>query len=63
MKDDQDFQEKLLNERNAKWIPVIEKNIALTPSFIAVGGGHLGGEKGVINLLRKKGYKLTPIKL
>ena len=62
-KDDPASQEKLLNERNAKWIPVIEKNIALTPSFIAVGGGHLGGEKGVINLLRKKGYTLTPIKL
>ncbi len=55
--------EKLLDERNAKWIPVIEKNITEKPSFIAVGGGHLGGKKGVINLLRKKGYKLTPIKL
>ena len=58
-----DSMEKLLDERNAKWIPVIEKNIALTPSFIAVGAGHLGGKKGVLNLLRKKGYKLTPIKI
>jgi uncharacterized protein len=63
MKEDQGSKEKLLDERNAKWVPVIEKNIALTPSFIAVGAGHLGGEKGVINLLRKKGYKLTPIKI
>ncbi len=62
-KDAPDSQEKLLDERNAKWLPVIEKNIAATSAFIAVGGGHLGGEKGVINLLRKKGYTLTPIKL
>jgi uncharacterized protein len=63
MKDSQESKAKLLDERNAKWIPVIEKNIAQSPVFIAVGGGHLGGEKGVINLLRKKGYTLTPIKL
>jgi len=56
-------QEKLLDERNTNWIPVIEKNIRVTPSFIGVGAGHLGGKKGVVNLLRAKGYKLTPIKL
>lgn len=54
---------KMLDNRNQNWIPMIEKNIAVKPSFIAVGGGHLGGEKGVVNLLRAKGYKLTPIKL
>jgi uncharacterized protein YbaP (TraB family) len=56
-------QAKLLDNRNISWIPVIEKNIAITPSFIAVGGGHLGGKNGVVNLLRSKGYKLTPIRL
>ena len=56
-------QDKLLDERNTNWIPIIEKNIAVTPSFIAVGGGHLGGAKGVINQLRERGYKVTPIKL
>ena len=55
--------EKLLVERNAAWIPVIEKNIKVTPSFIGVGSAHLGGKKGVLNLLRRKGYKLTPIRL
>ncbi|MBD0376392.1 MAG: TraB/GumN family protein, partial [Flavisolibacter sp.] len=28
---------------------------------IAVGAGHLPGEKGVINLLRKAGYKVEPV--
>ncbi len=63
MNEEPGSMEKLLDERNAKWLPTIEKNIIAAPSFIAVGGGHLGGEKGVINLLRKKGYTLTPIKI
>lgn len=54
---------KFVDERNVNWIPIIEKNIRLTPSFIGVGSGHLGGKKGVVNLLRAKGYKLKPIRL
>jgi uncharacterized protein YbaP (TraB family) len=30
--------------------------------LFAVGAGHLSGEQGVINLLKKKGYTLTPLK-
>ena len=53
----------MVDNRNISWIPVIEKNIAAKASFIAVGAGHLGGKNGVVNLLRRKGYKLTPIRL
>ena len=60
---DPEFQKNLLDDRNAAWIPKIEANIKTTPSFIAVGGGHLGGPKGVVSLLRAKGYKVTPIRL
>jgi uncharacterized protein YbaP (TraB family) len=28
---------------------------------VAVGAGHLPGEKGVIELLRKEGYKVEPV--
>lgn len=56
-------QAKMLDERNIKWIPTIEKTIAATPTFIAVGAGHLGGKNGVVGLLRTKGYTLTPIRL
>jgi uncharacterized protein YbaP (TraB family) len=51
----------LLDKRNQNWIPVIEKITVEKPTFIAVGAGHLGGKKGVINLLRKQGYKVEPI--
>jgi uncharacterized protein YbaP (TraB family) len=30
-------------------------------TFFAVGAGHLGGDQGVISLLRKKGYTVKPI--
>jgi len=56
------YENDLVDNRNQNWIPVIEKEIALQPIFIAVGAGHLGGKKGVIYLLRKKGYTVTPIK-
>jgi uncharacterized protein YbaP (TraB family) len=29
--------------------------------LVAVGAGHLPGDKGVINLLRKAGYTVTPM--
>ena len=35
--------------------------MAEMPTFFAVGAGHLAGQKGVINLLRKEGYTLTPL--
>jgi uncharacterized protein YbaP (TraB family) len=63
MSEEKEFQVSLLDERNKNWIPKIEKAINEKPSFIAVGGGHLGGKNGVINLLRQQGYKIKTIKL
>ena len=57
------FQTALLDDRNTKWIPKLEKAFKEKTSFIAVGAGHLGGKLGVVRLLRAKGYTLTPIKL
>ncbi|HVI43772.1 MAG TPA: TraB/GumN family protein [Chitinophaga sp.] len=56
------FAGLLLFDRNAKWIPKIEAQMKKSPAFFAVGAGHLGGDKGVIALLRKKGYKVEPVK-
>ncbi len=57
------FREKFLYKRNeiqAKNIDSIIKNRSL---FVGVGAAHLPGERGVIELLRKKGYKLRPVKM
>jgi hypothetical protein len=63
MSKDKTFQTTLLDNRNVAWIPKLEKEMNEKSSFIAVGGGHLGGKKGVINLLKAKGYKITAIKI
>lgn len=56
-------QNSFLDERNHKWIPLIEIQLKTQPTFIAVGAGHVGGPNGLIRLLEAKGYTLTPVKL
>ena len=51
---DGDFEQELLIKRNLNWIPVITKAINQKSSFFAVGAGHLGGETGLLNLLKKE---------
>lgn len=60
--EDPQFAARLLDERNKNWIPKIEKAVAEQSTFFAVGGAHLGGQNGVVNLLRKNGYTVTAIK-
>lgn len=57
-----EFEELMLNDRNKKWIPVMEKAMLEKSTFFGVGAGHLAGEQGVINLLKKAGYTVKPIK-
>ncbi len=56
------YTDILLYKRNQEWIDRIEKLINEKPTFIAVGAGHLGSDKGVIALLRKEGYSVEPVK-
>jgi uncharacterized protein YbaP (TraB family) len=65
MNDDTSFsryEDIMLDKRNAKWIPEIIAQAKMEATFFAVGAGHLGGEKGVINMLRKQGYTVKPVK-
>lgn len=54
-------QELLLDRRNRNWIPIMESAMKISSTFFAVGAGHLAGSQGVLELLRKKGYKVKPI--
>lgn len=60
-KQDEKAVDALLFNRNKSWIPKIEEFSKENKVFYGVGAGHLGGEKGVIALLKEKGFKLTPI--
>ena len=55
-------QELLLDRRNRNWIPIMESAMKISSTFFAVGAGHLAGSQGVLELLKKKGYKVKPIK-
>ena len=57
-----DFKEFLLVGRNRNWIPVMEGKMKEGSMFFAIGAGHLGASFGVINLLRKAGFQVEPIK-
>jgi uncharacterized protein YbaP (TraB family) len=55
-------QDIMLYDRNKKWIGRIKNIIAEKTTLFAVGAAHLGGDKGVIALLRKEGYTVTAVK-
>jgi uncharacterized protein YbaP (TraB family) len=56
----QKFNEVLLYSRNKRFIERLSPQLTHgKPVFVAVGAAHLGGDKGVLALLRVKGYKIT----
>ena len=55
------YLEILLDNRNENWVKQFDTLAKDESILFAVGAAHLGGEKGVINLLKKKGYTLRPL--
>ena len=56
-----DFEELLVVRRNENWVPNIVDRLTGAPALYAVGAGHLGGDRGVIALLRDAGYTVEPV--
>lgn len=56
-----DQREWLLDNRNKAWVEKLKIIMKEENIFIAVGAGHLVGEKGLVYLLRKEGYTLKPV--
>lgn len=52
----------LLYDRNKRWAEQIPEQAHEMSTLFAVGAGHLGGDKGVINLLRQQGFTVKPLK-
>lgn len=55
------FVEEFYYKRNEEWLPKIEKMLSENAAFISIGVTHLEGERGILELLKAKGYTLTPI--
>jgi uncharacterized protein YbaP (TraB family) len=53
---------RLLTDRNDNWLPKIEQFISgKENTIVIVGAGHLVGKQGVVELLKKKGYRVTQL--
>lgn len=51
----------MLKDRNVNWVKVLPELMKSGSQFIAVGAGHLPGANGLISLLRKESYTVTPV--
>jgi uncharacterized protein YbaP (TraB family) len=59
MKEYPELHEKMILDRNRRWISQIEKIIAQGGgAMVVVGAAHLVGKDGVIEMLKARGYRL-----
>ena len=56
------YEDILIYNRNRNWVQKLKTLMPEKSLTIAVGAGHLAGEKGLIKLLRKEGYSVKPVK-
>ncbi|TCZ73525.1 TraB/GumN family protein [Flaviaesturariibacter aridisoli] len=58
--DSSEFVRKLLR-RNRKMAVRMDSIARRQPTFFAIGAGHLPGPEGVLALLRRRGFSVTPV--
>jgi uncharacterized protein YbaP (TraB family) len=61
MEPSESYMEKFLYRRNEIQAASIDSIVQRHSLFVGVGAAHLPGKRGVIELLRKKGYTLRPV--
>ena len=55
------LMERILHKRNHRMLDRIQGHLQQGNSFIAVGALHLPGDEGLLRLLERQGYKVTPV--
>lgn len=58
----EDFLKKLLDDRNVTMANRFAEYARKNTLFGAIGAGHLPGNNGVLQLLKNKGFQVTPVK-
>lgn len=53
--------EELLTNRNRSWTAQVLELARESSTFFAVGAGHLAGPEGLLRLLEKEGFEVTPV--
>jgi uncharacterized protein YbaP (TraB family) len=56
-------ERRMLTERNHLWMPRLVKFLQDGSAVVNVGVAHLPGPHGLIELLRRQGFKVEPILL
>ena len=59
MKEYPELHQKIIVERNRRWLPQIEKIIGQGGgAMVVVGAAHLVGQDGVVEMLKNRGYEM-----
>lgn len=56
-----EYEDLMLTDRNQRWVPRMEQMAREKPTFFGVGAAHLPGNKGLIALLKRRGYTVEPV--
>ena len=51
----------MVRERNAQWLPKLERALRGGGAVVMVGAGNLSGSGGLVDLLRRGGYWVEPV--
>jgi uncharacterized protein YbaP (TraB family) len=55
------FNTEVVDRRNYRMLERMQPRLREGNAFIAVGALHLPGDNGLLNLLRNKGYRVSPV--
>jgi len=59
-----ELMESMLYQRNAQWLPVMERMIAdKDTEFVLVGALHLVGKRGLLSQLQRRGYRVEKVSI
>lgn len=59
---DEDEISEMLTDRNERWCESLQPLFKEKTILVCVGAGHLLGDNGLLNLLKKAGYVVEPVK-
>lgn len=59
--EDSEAYDALIYDRNANWIEKLVKMMPERACLVCVGAGHLPGDRGLLQLLRDRGYTVEPM--
>ncbi len=59
--DEPGMLERMIYSRNDNWVKILSEEMPSEALMVVVGAGHLPGERGVLEGLRKAGFTITPV--